>query len=225
MLEERVLFALDNFLIPNYFIETNSYYELIEEDKNGKSLLKLQVGTEDNLCMQHYDSSKVKKCNFIRDGKEFHMRNFIDHFILRKYNNFWELHMIEMKTTVGFRTWFDIKYKMRASYLNIKALAVFLGISLQDDNIFAYTTYEKENFDIKSMDSQRILVPKVGNRAINHKKDEWDAGFITIPIIPSDNSTFVKLKHKKIKMNRSDDGKQLEGETTLIQNEDNSNDF
>ena len=75
MLKERVQFALDNFLISNYFIETNSYYELIEEDNNGKSLLKLQVDTKDNLCMQHYDNSKVKKCNFIRDGKEFHMRN------------------------------------------------------------------------------------------------------------------------------------------------------
>ncbi len=125
--------------------------------------------------------------------------------------------MIEMKTTIGFRTWFDIKYKMRASYLNIKALAVFLGISLEDENIFAYTTYEKENFNIMDMDSPRILLPKVGDRGINFKKEEWDAGFITIiPIMPSNRSTFIKLKHKKIKMERSNDGKILEGETTLI---------
>ena len=212
MLKDRVLFALDNFLIPNYFVDKKSYYELHENEKTGKSLLKLQVGTEDNLCMQNYDNAK--KCNFLSQDNKNHMQQSI---IIKKSNNVWELHMIEMKTTINLATWFNIKHKMRASYLNIKALAVFLGISLHDENIFAYTTYEKENFDIKSMDSQRILVPKVGSRAINHKKEEWDAGFITIPIIPSDNSTFVKLKHKKIQMNRSNDGKQLEGETTLIQ--------
>ena len=220
MLEDRVQFALDNFLIPNYFIETNSYYELIEEDKNGKSLLKLQVGTENNLCMQHYDSSKVKKCNFLRNDRDLYMQKCIDHFILRKRHNEWELHMIEMKTTVGFRTWLNIKYKMRVSYLNIKALAVFLGISLQDENIFAYTTYEKENFDVLKMDSPSISLPRIGDRAVNPKKEEWDADCINIPIMVSDDNpynfkTSIKLQHTKILMNRSSDGKRLEQEWSL----------
>ena len=220
MLEDRVQYALNKLIIPNYFVETKSGYELIEEDKNGRSLLKLQVGTEDNLCVQNYDSQKIKKCTFLREDKDLYMQKCIDHFILRKKQNEWELHMVEMKTTIGFWTWFNIKYKMRASYLNIKALAVFLGISLKDENIFAYTTYEKESFDVSKMDSPIVALPRIGGRAVNSKKEEWDADCINIPIMvsannPYDFKTFIKLQHTKILMNRSSDGKRLEQEWSL----------
>ena len=217
MFDERLQYALDNFLARDYFSKINSSYCLIEggneKEDIKSSFLRLNIETEDNLCVQNYDFKP--RCNFLSNDKANGMQKCIDHFILRRCGKKWELHMIEMKTTVGFRTWLDIKYKMRSSYLNIKALAVFLGISLEDENIFAYTTYHKDAMAISDMDSPRTLLPNVGGRAIDPKKEEWDADCIYIPIIGSENpfhfKTFIKLKHKKIKMNESNDGKRFEG--------------
>ena len=217
MFDERLQFALDNFLVKDYFVKMDSSYNLTEKGNKKEnikpSLLTLKVGTEDNLCVQHYDIKP--RCSFLNNDDKIGMQKCIDHFILRKREGHWELHMIEMKTTVGFFTWFDVKYKMRTSYLNIKALAVFLGISLEDENIFAYTTYNKNVMKIADMDSPKTILPKIGGRAIDLKKEEWDADFINIPIIGSDNpydfKTVIKLKHTKIKMYESNDGKQFEG--------------
>ena len=107
MLEDRVKFALDNFLNPEYISVAKSSYDLIEKDEQGKSLLVLQVNTEDNICVMNYD--KVPPWAFISNDSRLNMRKCIDHFILRKYNGHWELHMIEMKTAVGFKTLNNIK--------------------------------------------------------------------------------------------------------------------
>jgi len=116
-----------------------------------------------------------------------------------------------MKTSIGFETWNNIKYKLRASYLSIKAVAVYLGITIRDENITTYTTYENdEKMAISKMNDPKVTLPRVGGKAIDVKKDEWDAGFINIPLIVSESNpydfyTTIRLQHKKILMNRAED--------------------
>ncbi len=211
MIDERVDYALRNFFNEKFVYDSGSLsYTIIETSKKGKTRLVVNVGSEESICFNTYD--KFPKWEILRTEQTIGMRKCIDHFILRKNtSNIWELYMFEMKTSVGFETWQNIKYKMRASYLSIKTLAIYLGIPLQNSNITACTTYEIDKFQTTDMTSPKILLPKIGGKATDAKNDEWDANIIKIPMIvsednPYDYKTAVKLRHKKIKMYRADDG-------------------
>lgn len=211
-MEDRINHALKNFLSDKFRYDSNSSkYELLETDNLGKSRLIVNVGTLKNICIKNYDS--FPKWGIVNNSKRFHMNKCVDHFIFRQnpLGN-WELHIFEMKTSVGLNTWSDIKYKLRASYLSIKAISVYLGITIRDEDITAYTTYEKdEKMAISNMIDPKVALPHIGDKAINAKKDEWDAGIINIPVIVSESNpyhffTAVKLRHRKVLMNRAEDG-------------------
>lgn len=200
-IEKRVQYALDNFLKAEIFESQKETYELLEEDDLGKARIFLNVGTSDNICVKNYD--KIPDWKILREEKIFHMRKSIDHFILRKVADVWELHMIEIKKTASSNTWQDVKLQMGVSYLKIKALLTFLGISIQDENIFMYTAYSEDKLVANDSQSEGVTTKtfKTGERLINPKVDEWDAGFIYIPLIDSDGDIRLKkFKHVKIKL-------------------------
>lgn len=60
------------------------------------------------------------------------------------------------------------------------------------------------------MTDPKVILPRVGGKAIDTKKDEWDAGVINVPVIVSESNpydfyTAIKLRHRKIHMNRVED--------------------
>ena len=194
MYNTRMMYAMNNFIVENYFLPMKDIYELKETADSGKSLLRVTVDGE-NICVEEYD--KKKRCGFLRQDKSG-MQKCIDHFLLKNNGQSWDLYMIEMKSSVGDMRWRDIKAKMRTSLLNIKALCVFLGISI--DNIYTYTTYEKERFTTpESTADPKTLVPLFGEKATNYKRDEWDRNVIKIQI-----DTIVTLPHNAIKMERDE---------------------
>ncbi|MDK2965941.1 hypothetical protein [Lacrimispora sp.] len=189
----RIQYAVDNFIEDNYFLPMETNYELKEATDSGKSLLKVHVDGE-NICVSEYDNKK--RCGFLRISSTFGMQKCIDHLILKKSGENWDLHMVEMKSSVGDKTWRDIKCKMRSSFLNVKALCSFLGITLGET--YAYTTYEQERFTTpEDTADPKILVPQLGVKATNYKKDEWDKDIINIKI-----DKMITLPHKAIKMRR-----------------------
>ena len=116
--------------------------------------------------------------------------------------------MIEIKKTASPNTWQDVKLQMGVSYLKIKALLTFLGISIQDENIFMYTAYSEDKLVAGDSQSEGVTAKtfKTGERLINPKVDEWDAGFIYIPLINSDGNIYLKkFKHIKIQLFPSSD--------------------
>ena len=185
-MEDRINYALKNFLNDNFRYASNSLtYTLFETDKLGKSRLIVQVGTAENICVTNYDN--FPKWGIVNTSKKIHMSKCVDHFILkRNLLGIWELHIFEMKTSVGFRTWNEIKYKLRPSYLSIKTIAIHLGIPIKDENIIIYTTYKNDDgMNIKNMTESKVILPRIGGKAIDAKKDEWDAGFINVPTVVS----------------------------------------
>ena len=210
-MEDRINYALKNFLNDNFRYDSDSStYELLELADEGKSRLTVHVGTTENICVKNYD--KFPKWGIINNSKKLHLSKCVDHFIFKQNQlGTWELHIFEMKTSVGFKTWNEIKYKLRPSYLSIKTIAIYLGIPIKDENIIIHTTYEHDCMEIKNMDTPRIAMPSIGGKAIDVKKNEWDAGLINVPIVVSKNNpydfhTTVKLRHKKILMHRAKDG-------------------
>lgn len=205
MYDTRITFAIDNFIDENYFLPMKNYYELRETLDSGKSILKLSIEDE-NICVEEYD--KKGRCGFTKVNKKFGMQKCIDHFVLKRDGDSWDLYMIEMKSSVGDKKWLEIKAKIRSSLLNIKALCVFLGITL--NNIYAYTTYENERFTRpENTADPKSLLPLLGERATNFKLDEWDKGVIRINIDET-----ITLSHTAIKMDR-DEKIGLHGKLTI----------
>ena len=195
MYTKRVQYAIDHFIKENYFLPEKKYYELKEKDHSGKSLLKLTINGL-NICIEDYDD-KIR-CGFLREGKQFGMKKCIDHFVLIENGAVWDLYMFEMKSGVGNKTWVDIKSKLRSSFLNIKALCVFLGIALGE--VYACTTYEEEKFvTVQNNADPKTILAALGKKAIDFKKDEWDKGQITI-----DLGVDVIFPHKALQMERKD---------------------
>ena len=127
-MEDRISYALNNFLNHNTFPydSNSSTYELLETAEEGKSRLFVHVGTTENICIKNYDDpKKFPKWGILNNSKKLHLSKCVDHFIFKRNQlDIWELHIFEMKTSVGFETWSDIKYKLRSSYLSIKDIAV-----------------------------------------------------------------------------------------------------
>lgn len=203
MYNSRIEYAMKNFISEGYFLKGENTYTLNEKAKEGNSVLDVIVDG-DNICVEEYDNDKIRgKCTFLRHTKSQGLKKCIDHFILKRTGEKWDLHMIEMKTSVGNKTWQDIKHKNRASYFNIKSLCIVLGIEIED--IYSYTTYEVEKFEsIERTTDLKTYMPQLGKKLINFKKDEWDKGKIIIELDEKDS--FLTFTHKAIKMIRGEEG-------------------
>lgn len=196
MLTERVQFAINNFIMDQYFLDMQHNYHLKEEKDSGKSDLDVTINS-DNLCIYNFDDKK--KCNFLKPDKKHGMQKSVDHILFEQINNGWRLHLIEMKSSVGYNTWLEsIKPKVRTSYLTSLAIAEFLGIKITD--IVAYTTYDEEKFSANSNKANpRAFVPLLGKKARDPMKDEWEKDQLFLEL-----GGDFKIVHKRIKMNKDE---------------------
>lgn len=196
MYTKRVQYAIDNFIMEQYFWDMRHNYHLKEEKDSGKSDLDVTI-KNDNLCIYNFDDKK--KCNFLRPDKKRGMQKSVDHILFEQVDDGWRLHLIEMKSSVGYNTWLEsIKPKVRTSYLTSLAIADFLGIKIID--IVAYTTYDEEKFSANSNKTNpRAFVPSLGKKARDPVKDEWEKDQLFLEL-----GEEFKIVHKRIKMNKDE---------------------
>ena len=57
MYTTRIKYAMDNFIVENYFLPMEGSYELKENSESGKSLLVLSIEGV-NICVEEYDNKK-----------------------------------------------------------------------------------------------------------------------------------------------------------------------
>lgn len=203
MYSRRVQYALDYFIEENYFLPTENSYDLKEEKESGKSSLNVTIAN-DNLCI--FDFDRKHKCNFLKKDRNIGLQKSVDHVLFERRTENWRLHLIEMKSSVGFKTWLlGIKPKVRTGYLNSLAIAEFLGIKITD--VIAYTTYENEKFNkAESKANPRAIIPQLGLPARNPVEDEWDKNQMFL-----DLGEEIKIPHKKIQMIKNRETGVLEG--------------
>lgn len=206
MYENRIQYALDCFIEENYFLSMSNQYRLEEKKDTGRSDLEVTIENT-NLCISDFDGKK--KCNFLRPDKTNGMQKSVDHIIFEEKGNGWKAHLIEMKSSVGAQTWNgQIKPKVRTSYLTSLALAVFLGIRV--DEVEAYTTFENDKFsDSSDQTNPKLLVAPLGKPVYNPAQ-EWEDG-----VIHYDFGEDVEIKHHKIQMVRNSNTGVLEGDLVL----------
>ena len=209
MYNTRVKFALDQFIKEDCFSDTSNLYHLREEQDSGKSDLVLKISNE-NLCICNFDEQNKGRCTFLREEKKYGMQKSVDHVIFEKTAKGWRLHLIEMKSTVGYGTWIGkIRPKVRTSYFTALAIADFLGIQFYES--IAYTTYENDKFAMGNQEENpRGLVPLLGYAARDPYKDEWNKDKIILNV-----GEELILQHKRVLMTRNAATEVLEGELTI----------
>lgn len=57
MYTDRVKFAIENFIMDNYFLDMKNSYHLKEEKDSGKSNLNVTI-SNNNLCIYNFDDKK-----------------------------------------------------------------------------------------------------------------------------------------------------------------------
>ncbi len=185
----------------------NSKYHLWEEKDSGKSDLNVTVENE-NLCIYNFDNKK--KCGFLKSDKKFGMQKSVDHILFEKRSRGWRLHLIEMKSGVGCKTWYEsIKPKVRTSYFTALTIAGFLGIRVSD--AMAYTTYEEERFgDINNGTNPRTMMPSLGLPTRNPVTDEWEKDQMFLNV-----GEEMRIPHRKIQMTKNGMTGVLEGNLVI----------
>lgn len=172
--------------IDNYFEFSSQQFVLTEQATKGKAEIVVKVN-KPALYIGRFDSKP--KCGFLKSNK------CADHVILvHNEANLWELHVIEIKKSVGYQTWLHgIKPQTKMALLHSLAIAGCLEIRI--DKIVCYTAYENDKFTIHSTDLVDFKGP-LGEWRPN-SLEEWNTGIVNIKL-----GEWRKFDHKKIKMHR-----------------------
>ena len=207
MTDTRVQYGIDNFLQEGFFITAGQEYLLEETQESGKSALTVYVSGE-NLCGKDFDHKG--KCNFLNSSNQYKLKRSVDHVILqKKTDEGWILHLIEMKSQVDNKRWYEIRQKVRASYFNVCALERVLGIHIE--SVLVYTTYERTRFTgISSSPDIKTFALPLGKYVAPMPKEDWENHQISVDV-----GEFVKFKHKAVKMKRNSSESGLVGELEL----------
>lgn len=188
-------FILSEFIINDFISEEEGEVLLEEMEPSGKSKLEVTLPREKHfLCIKNVDSRQKTDIAFFKNNKELSLKKRVDHMIFEENEeNQWILHLIEMKSGVGVKTWSDIKGKFRASYLVAQGIAAMLEMPFV--HTYMYTTYEHECFSNGTMPVER----RVRTGSIPPKK-EWDSGKVYL-----NYGEMWKFDHRKIQMRRHGD--------------------
>lgn len=206
MIEKRVQYGIDNFLEEEFFLPQSNSYCLEEKSDSGRSELKLYI-QGDNLCSEDYDHKG--KCNFLKIDKTLRLGRSVDHILLQKKEDKWILHLIEMKSKVDNKKWYEIKQKIRASYFNVCALERVLGIHI--DVVKTYTTYENTGFwSLYRSEDPKVIVAPLGKVMPKEPEYEWKNNTISVDI-----GEVVKFEHNAVKMQRTEKGDKLIGQLAI----------
>ena len=204
MYDQRVAYAIDNFIEESFFSANQGFYLLTEEEESGKTELKVDID-EANLCIADFDHKP--KCSFLRNDKKSGMQKSSDHVIFYRKDDKWKLCIIEMKTTIGVETWKEVKRKTRATYINCIALAAVLGILIDIENVDVYTTYANEKFySMEDTTNPMTYKPLLGQKKYDLKKEEWDKNQIRVNL-----GEYVFLHHCPIRTCKNAESGILEG--------------
>ena len=157
-----------NELMEKNFIENETEQIYLEEKEDSvKSILKWKLVSGQNFSIKNVNK-KNTIMYFFDEKKGMYKR--VDHIIFENLgNNNWKIHLIEMKSSVKYSKWIEVKAKFRASYLLSQAIAAMLSLNIKE--VCMYTTYERCNLDIpETMPAARRLF--LGQKNVS-PLDEW----------------------------------------------------
>lgn len=184
-------YVISNLMNEDFMEHFSSGVQLEEMEESGRTILQVAAADEELLVIRNVDQKKTE-FQFLRSDKELSMFKRVDHIIFEKReDDKWNLHLIEMKSSMASDKWNDVKGKFRASYLLAQSIAAMLEISI--DETILYTTYENVSFGYsETMPATRR--PGTGRRPF---RLEWENGIVGLNF-----GTILNLRHKAIHVER-----------------------
>ena len=188
-------YIIQNFIVDDFFDAVNIEYKLIENEDGGKSELNWICKNEISMCISNFDNKKTD-FKFLKSNESLHLSTRVDHVVFElNQNQKWDVFLIEMKTTIGSRTWNKVKGKFLASYLVTKAIAAIIDFEIE--NFYFYTTYEKASWGHKEEDPAEKK-PHSGQLVLR-SEEEWSGGRFGLNI----GDERLAFKHTPIQMIRT----------------------
>ena len=186
-------FIMKELMVAGFIEKEKCVIHLEETDKFGESRLEFHLNSDENLCIRNIDKKNTEMYFFQADGKKSMFKR-VDHIIFEHADaDKWNLHLIEMKSSVGAETWADVKGKFRASYLLAQGIAAMLDINITET--YMYTIYEEIKFTFpKTMPSARRT--RSGVPLVRPEK-EWSGEEFGLNF-----GTRLKFSHKPVHMAR-----------------------
>ena len=195
--EQKRNFIIDELMEPDFIDREGNLIVLKELEESGESELEVHLKSAENLCIKNVDK-KHTELNFFQKGSQKSMFKRVDHIIFEKLSqNNWDVHIIEMKSSVETAKWTDIKGKFRASYLLVQSIAAMLDLDIAE--IYFYTTYERVDLrPPKEQPTARRL--RVGVYQVP-PQEEWDGGRFGLNF-----GDRIPFSHRPVPMSRDKNG-------------------
>lgn len=193
-------------MTPDFISQASNCIILEELEETGRSELQVHLISKESLCIKNVDKKHTEIYFFNKEkGKSLFKR--VDHIIYEHLSqNNWKLHLIEMKSSVGFEKWIEIKGKFRASYLLAQGIASMLEMNIAKTCL--YTTYERVDLKQPSSTMPTGRRPLVGVPQIK-PVEEWSGGKCGLNF-----GVRMAFQHTPVQMIRNED-KILTGTLTI----------
>lgn len=190
-------FIIKDLMVSDFIVHEGREILLIETEETGKSQLRVQLTSDDNLCIANVDKKKTDIL-FFQNGGVKSLFKRVDHMIFeRQQGDRWKLHLIEMKGSIDAEKWGWIKGKLRASYLVAQAIAGMLEMDIAETAM--YTTYERVEFShsdtLPIAGHGRLGIPQV------RMEEEWEGTRFGLNF-----GERIPFEHVPIKMERNKEG-------------------
>lgn len=198
-------FVINELMNTDFVEKEDNLICLEEKEDTGRSFLEIHLMANEILSIKNVDS-KNTQLHFFKSNRKLSMYKRVDHIIFERLTEKqWKLHLIEMKSSVGYDKWLEIKGKFRASYLLAQGIAAMLEINIVDTCM--YTSFEKVQLDKSdTMPAERRL--PLGERH-TRPQDEWKGRDFTLNF-----GDRIKFLHIPIQMAR-DTNNVLVGQMTM----------
>lgn len=199
-------FIIKELMTPDFISQASNCIILEELEETGRSELQVHLISKESLCIKNVDKKHTEIYFFNKEkGKSLFKR--VDHIIYEHLSqNNWKLHLIEMKSSVGFEKWIEIKGKFRASYLLAQGIASMLEMNIAETCL--YTTYERVDLKQPSSTMPTGRRPLVGVPQIK-PVEEWSGGKCGLNF-----GVRMAFQHTPVQMIRNED-KILTGTLTI----------
>lgn len=166
---------------------SDSQLHLVEKREQGIADLELNLT---NPCILFKDLEN-RKLDYFKNKK------CADYVLYEKKNEKWFLHIFEMKRSVGEKEWKKTKEQFKGAMQNALAIAGFLGIEMNMEDISVYSVYRNDKLkDYANPARLHHQMQHQGCRRIPDDCEDWDDQEIKLDFPGKE-----KFIHKKIPLN------------------------
>lgn len=178
-------------LLDEHLVFMDDHQLLLEEKKtDGEAKLLLQL---QNPCIL-FSKLEDKKLRYFKNQK------CADYILYEWKENSWGMHIFELKRSVGFSSWEQIKEQAKGAMQNGLAIAGFLGIQVSLENTYLYSVYRNDKInDYANPGKLRYQMNKRDSTEYLKEKCEWNSRKVKLDFLGE--REFV---HHKIVLNLED---------------------